>query len=263
MHKARTLTRSGATGTGFSRKTILKSPAGWLPLQMVNVRDPAPMKPAPIRLKVFECRPPSPVARQRCLGGPIAAKAEIQHNALRLHHLARVRATSGDVTLLRSRVAGRGGPARRRTRRLRAHTFDPELRAMSPIPPCSIRCGWKRGGLRAPSHPSQPPSHPKPPPDMRAYMWPMRKQNRRLHRRPQPRKSEGRANMSNSMKNNVPFSICACHPCAPATLISSVSLQFYRMNIQTRAAPCACLCSQRPARRQEVDGASNEAEALW
>ena len=33
----------------------------------------------------------------------------------------------------------------------------------------------------------------------------------------------------NGRKNLVHFSICACHPCARAMLIFSVSFQFYRM----------------------------------
>ena len=40
------------------------------------------------------------------------------------------------------------------------------------------------------------------------------------------------------VKNLVHFSICACHPCAGAMLISSASFQFYRMIPEGNPASC-------------------------
>ena len=43
------------------------------------------------------------------------------------------------------------------------------------------------------------------------------------------RMGKGGRNWKNETKNLVHFSICACHPCAGAMQIFSVSFQFYRM----------------------------------
>ena len=43
-----------------------------------------------------------------------------------------------------------------------------------------------------------------------------------------------------SSKNCVHFSICACHPCAGAMLIFSVSFQFYRMILERNPLEDAC-----------------------
>ena len=42
-------------------------------------------------------------------------------------------------------------------------------------------------------------------------------------------------NWTNNQKNLDHFSICACHPCAGAMLIFSVSFQFYRMSPKGQA----------------------------
>ena len=49
------------------------------------------------------------------------------------------------------------------------------------------------------------------------------------------------ADSTTCSKNCVHFSICACHPCAGAMLIFSVSFQFYRMILERNPPEIAFL----------------------
>jgi hypothetical protein len=58
-------------------------------------------------------------------------------------------------------------------------------------------------------------------------------------------KCDLRGHMCESQKNLDHFSICACHPCAGAMLIFSVSFQFYRMSPKRRIGSCGSVYKVR------------------
>lgn len=62
------------------------------------------------------------------------------------------------------------------------------------------------------------------------------------------RSRSNKERMPRAKKNLDHFSICACHPCAGAMLIFSVSFQFYRMS--PKRQPCRQLCGIR--RRESI-----------